>query len=294
MTGDGGQGDLRSNGPSPPVRPVDDQDLKRRRSKLPVLTPILVLSILALVGVTYQLPYYALGPGPVRPVDDLIRVPDDRAFASDGQFLLMSVSVRDVTPFEALRGWLDPDVDLIKAKKVIGAPPSEAARREFAVKLERDMAFSRHVAVDVAFRRLGIVVAEPGGASPPAAPPFEVEIDTGATGGASGGLALTLGVLDALTSGDLTGGHRVAVSGSIFVTGHVGDIDGIAQKTAAARSAGARYLLVAPGNYEEAVVHAGSKLEVLKVANLDEAIAALRQVGGDLGPQRAPAPAPTP
>lgn len=294
MTGGGGEGELGPNGPSPAGRQVENQGLKRRRSKLPVLIPVLVLSILALVGVTHQLPYYALGPGPVRPVGDVIRVPADRAFSSRGQFLLMSVSIRDVTALEAVQGWLDPDVDVIKAKKVIGAPPSEQTRQQFEVKLERDMAFSRHVAVNVAFRRLGIGVAEPGGASPPAGPPFEVEIDTGETGGASGGLALTLGVLDALTSGDLTGGHRVAVSGSIFVTGHVGDIDGIAQKTAAARSAGARYLLVAPRNYDEAVAHAGGKLEVLKVANLDEAIAALGRIGGDLGPQRAPAPAPIP
>ena len=123
----------------------------------------------------------------------------------------------------------------------------------------------------------------------PGIPPFDVTIDTGRTGGSSAGLALALGVLDALTAGDLTGGHRVAVSGSIFVTGHVGDVDGIAQKTAAARSAGATHLLVAPRNYDEAAARAGGRLTVLQVATVDEAIAALRGIGGELGPQRQPA-----
>ena len=279
---------------SEPLGQPADEPPKRRRSRLPWLIPVLVLSVLALVAVTKQLPYYAIGPGPVRPVDGLIQVPPDRAFPSKGQFLLMSVSLRDVTPFEAARGWLDPDVDVIKAQKVIGAPPTPQTKRVFEEKLGRDMVFSRNVAVDVALQRLEIPVPEPGQPPQPGVPPFEVKINTGETGGASGGLALTLGVLDTLTDGDLTGGHRVAVSGSIFITGHVGDIDGIAQKTAAARSAGARYMLVAPLNYDEALAHAGGKLKVLKVAHIDEAITALREIGGELGPQREPVPEPGP
>jgi len=51
---------------------------------------------------------------------------------------------------------------------------------------------------------------------------------------------------------------------------------------------------VAPLNYDEALAHAGSKLKVLKAANINEAIAALRGIGGELGLQREPGPQPGP
>lgn len=256
---------------------------------MPFLIPLLVLTVVALVAVTYHVNYFVIEPGSAQSVDDLIAVPADRAFPHRGTFLLMSVSLKDVTIFEALRGKLDPDVELLKMQKVIGAPPTKETQRQFDKQLTNDMVFSREIAVDVAFHRLGIAVPEPGQEPQPGVPPFEVKINTGKTGGASGGLALTLGVLDALGSGDLTGGHRVAVSGSIFITGAVGDIDGIAQKTAAARHAGADYMLVAPRNYQEAVDHAGGRLKVLKVGSIDEAITVLKTIGGEIGSVRAPA-----
>lgn len=247
-----------------------------------------MLSLLALGGVTYQLPYYAVGPGPAQPVVALVDVPAEHAFPQKGQFLLTSVSLRDVTVLAAVRGWADPDVDVVRARKIIGAEPTKETRRQFDTQLTRTMDFSRETAVEVAFRRLGIPFPEPQPGSPPAAPPFDVTIDTGRVGGASGGLALTLGLLDILTSGELTGGHRIAVSGTILFEGTVGDVDGIAQKTAAARAAGATHMLVAPRNHVEALAHAGNRLQVLQVANLDQAIAALATIGGELGVLRQP------
>jgi len=246
-----------------------------RRNLLPLLIPLLLVSLLALGAVTYHLPYYAIGPGPSHPVDSLIHVPPDRAFPHKGRFLLTTVSLRDVTVFEALRGWLDPDVDVIKIHRIIGTEPTKETLHKFDVHMQRDMQFSRETAVEVALGRLGIPIPQAGSAAPFAKPPFDVRIDTGKVGGASGGLALTLGIIDTLT-----GGHTIAVAGTILFEGTVGDVDGIAQKTAAARAAGAEYLLVAPRNYQTALAHAGHKLKVLKVANLDQALAALRAIGG--------------
>ena len=120
--------------------------------------------------------------------------------------------------------------------------------------------------------------------------PFEVTIDSGAIGGPSAGLAFTLGVLDALTAGELTGGRKVAVTGTIEIDGTVGDVGGVAQKTAAVRAAGAEYFLVPPKEFRDAKAHAGSRLTIVSVANLDEALAALGRLGGDvtaLGPSGA-------
>lgn len=112
--------------------------------------------------------------------------------------------------------------------------------------------------------------------------PFDVVIDSGTIGGPSAGLAFTLGVLDTLTAGELTGGKKIAATGTIEIDGRVGDVGGVVQKTAAVRDAGASVFLVPPGEYEDARGHAGSRLQVIKVTSLDDAIAALAGLGGDV------------
>ena len=112
--------------------------------------------------------------------------------------------------------------------------------------------------------------------------PLDVSIDSGTIGGPSAGLAFTLGVIDRLSAGELTGGRNVAVTGTIEIDGTVGDVGGVVQKTAAVRAEGVRWFLVPPGEYEQARRHAGRNLTVLKVATIDEAIEALGRIGGDI------------
>jgi PDZ domain-containing protein len=112
--------------------------------------------------------------------------------------------------------------------------------------------------------------------------PFDVVIDSGTIGGPSAGLAFTLGVLDTLSAGELTGGKRVAATGTIEIDGTVGDVGGVVQKTAAVRAAGAQVFLVPAGEYKQALAHAGSKLKVVKVTSLDQALVALARFGGDV------------
>jgi len=112
--------------------------------------------------------------------------------------------------------------------------------------------------------------------------PFAVTIDAGSIGGPSAGLAFTLGVIDELSNSDLTGGQVIAATGTIDSGGQVGDVGGVAQKTAAVRQSGAVAFLVPPGEYGEAVKHAGSHLKIIKVTTLEQALDALRSLGGDL------------
>jgi Lon-like protease len=112
--------------------------------------------------------------------------------------------------------------------------------------------------------------------------PFGVTIDAGNIGGPSAGLAFTLGVIDELTKTDLTGGRVIAATGTIGADGAVGDVGGVAQKTAAVRQSGAIAFLVPPGEYQEALKHAGSHLKVIQVKSLEQALDALRSLGGDL------------
>ena len=112
--------------------------------------------------------------------------------------------------------------------------------------------------------------------------PFDVDINSGNIGGPSAGLAFTLGVIDSLTAGELTGGRKVAVTGTIELDGRVGDVGGVAQKTSAVKAAGAEVFIVPAGEYEVARERAGSGLTVVKVTTLQEALDALGRLGGDL------------
>tara|TARA_Y100000741_G_scaffold38188_1_gene26652 strand:- start:1581 stop:2801 length:1221 start_codon:yes stop_codon:yes gene_type:complete len=110
--------------------------------------------------------------------------------------------------------------------------------------------------------------------------PFAVHVNTGAVGGNSAGLALTLSVLDLVTPGELTGGLQIATTGTISLNGDVGPIGGIVQKTITARRSGVDLFIVPTSEYPEAIKHA-KDLNVVGVDNLDQALTALAEAGGN-------------
>ena len=111
--------------------------------------------------------------------------------------------------------------------------------------------------------------------------PFEVAIDSGKVGGPSAGLEFALSILDQLTPGELTGGGKVAVTGTIELDGTVGPVGGVPQKTVTVRRAGAKLFLVPKEQVAEAQAKATDGVEVVGVGTLDEAIEALAARGGD-------------
>jgi PDZ domain-containing protein len=112
--------------------------------------------------------------------------------------------------------------------------------------------------------------------------PFPVSIDSAGIIGPSAGLAFTLGLLAKLDPADLTGGKRVAATGTMSIAGDVGDVGGVAQKTVAVRDAGAVLFLVPPQELAVAKAHAGPTLKVVAVSTIGQAVAALRSIGGHL------------
>ncbi len=110
--------------------------------------------------------------------------------------------------------------------------------------------------------------------------PVDVSVRTDRVGGNSAGLALTLAILEMLTPGDLTGGLKVATTGTIDIDGRVGPIGGIRQKVIAARRAGMDLFLVPGEELEEAQDQAGD-LMVEGVADLDDALRVLADLGGN-------------
>lgn len=120
--------------------------------------------------------------------------------------------------------------------------------------------------------------------------PVQVTIDSGRVGGPSAGLAFTLGVLDALTPGSLTGGAKIATTGTMEMDGRVGAVGGVHQKVVAAKRAGVDLMLVPSDEVDEARKYADG-LRIEPVDDLNQALDVLTTLGGG-NAVLPPAPAP--
>ncbi len=90
--------------------------------------------------------------------------------------------------------------------------------------------------------------------------PFSVTVNLNNIGGPSAGLAFTLGILDSLSGGGLTGGKTIAATGTICADGSVGEVGGVPQKTVAVENAGAKVFLVPEAELSQAKSKANSSL----------------------------------
>lgn len=113
-----------------------------------------------------------------------------------------------------------------------------------------------------------------------------IGIDPNDVGGPSAGLMFTLGIIDKLTPGGLTGGKTIAGTGTIDGFGQVGPIGGIQQKIAAVSGFGpsdapivnASYFLAPASECADAKAAAPKSLVVIRVDTLATAVAALKAI----------------
>ncbi len=110
--------------------------------------------------------------------------------------------------------------------------------------------------------------------------PARVTIDTNDIGGPSAGLAMTLSIIDELSRHSLTGGLKIAATGTIDQHGNVGDVGGVAEKTVAVQRAGATLFIVPQVEVATAKANAAPGLRIVGVTTLAQALRALEQRGG--------------
>ena len=106
-----------------------------------------------------KVPYYAISPGPVEEVADLVSVEGVPVYTTNGDLLLLTVGLREVNAFEYLEAELDPRVDLV-GRDVI-RPPGVTQEEATRTNLEA-MDQSIDAAVYVALTRLGYEVGFTG------------------------------------------------------------------------------------------------------------------------------------
>lgn len=113
--------------------------------------------------------------------------------------------------------------------------------------------------------------------------PVDVKFGTKDVGGPSAGMMFALGIYDILTPGALTGGTKVAGTGTIDSRGEVGPIGGIQQKLVGARRAGASWFLAPQSNCDEVVGHVPDGLRVVRTSTLHESRLAVEAIAAGRG-----------
>lgn len=108
--------------------------------------------------------------------------------------------------------------------------------------------------------------------------PFDIDIKLADVGGPSAGLMFSLGIIDKLTPGQLTGGKFVAGTGTIDDKGKVGPIGGINMKLVGARNAGARYFLTPDDNCKSAASDTPDGLTLVRVKTIGDAKKSLEMI----------------
>jgi PDZ domain-containing protein len=101
--------------------------------------------------------------------------------------------------------------------------------------------------------------------------PREVDIDLGAVGGPSAGLAFSLEILEQLGR-DVDHGYRVAATGEIELDGSVIPVGGLKQKTFGAREADADVFLVPAGDNATEARRYADGLRVIPVKSFQQAL----------------------
>jgi PDZ domain-containing protein len=109
--------------------------------------------------------------------------------------------------------------------------------------------------------------------------PFDVKIQIDNVGGPSAGTMFALGIIDTLTPGDLTGGQKIAGTGTIDEDGVVGPIGGIQQKLVGARQTGATWFLVPSDNCREVKGHTPDGLRTVRISTLADARQSVERIG---------------
>lgn len=101
--------------------------------------------------------------------------------------------------------------------------------------------------------------------------PVEVDMDSKNIGGPSAGMMFTLEIMNQLTPDhDLTGGRRIAGTGTIANDGTVGPIGGVRQKVFAAIDAGATVVFIPAANYADALDAADGNIEVVRIDTIED------------------------
>ncbi len=115
-----------------------------------------VLAMLAGVSIaawSMELPYFALSAGPVSDViDNVVLLDGADGFDTDGELMMLTVSVQGVNAYELVAAAADPTIDLLRQERLRDPDESDEEYRERGL---QQMDQSKENAIAVALERVG-------------------------------------------------------------------------------------------------------------------------------------------
>ncbi|MBV6698402.1 hypothetical protein KV557_14880 [Kitasatospora aureofaciens] len=243
------------------------------RTRALALCGALVAALFAVAGFV-PLPYTLTWPGLTadtlgsyhdKPVLTITGAP---LRTTEGELRMVTISATNpgerTTFWRSLEAWFDPKVAVRPTESVY--PQSNPAKAEEVT--AQQMAESQNSATTAALGYLHLSPAQ-----------VKVTVDLGDVGGPSAGQMLALGIVDKLAGdgkgGDLTGGLKIAGTGTIDDEGAIGAVGGVPLKTQAAARDGATVFLVPRDECTDAKVNKPATLRLVPVDTLGDAVSAL-------------------
>ncbi|MFH8347202.1 S16 family serine protease [Streptomyces sp. NPDC018045] len=167
---------------------------------------------------------------------------------------------------DVVKGWFRTDQAVMPVESVY--PVGDTAEKAVEHNL-KDMRSSQDVATRAALNYLHKSDKD-----------VRVRLDLGTIGGPSAGLLFSLGIIDKLVGdgkgGDLTGGRKIAGTGTITADGEVGAVGGVSLKTQAAGRDGATVFLVPRSECKDAQAELPEGLRLVPVSTLSGTVDALK------------------
>lgn len=113
--------------------------------------------------------------------------------------------------------------------------------------------------------------------------PFDLQIRLEKIGGPSAGLVFALGIINALSDTDTTGGEKIAATGALDYAAQVIPIGGVKQKMFGAKRDGASWFLVPEKNCPSVIGNEPEGLRVVPVGTLEEGVSAVDAIASGAG-----------
>jgi PDZ domain-containing protein len=214
--------------------------------------------------------FVILTPGKATPLfPSVLKVSEHPSYQSSGQIYLLTIMITNpdtyVPGFYIARCWMRGDC--MTFPRSVYYQRDTNNEKEIATSRE-EMKGSQNIALDAARKEIARRYPDVDLSQ---LEDENVKVSLKNTGGPSGGLIFSLGIIELLTPGDLLKGRKVAGTGTITADGVVGPIGGVVEKIIGAKKAGASLLLISRENCQELPAKVEG-IEVVAVDTLDEAI----------------------
>ena len=245
----------------------------RRTSRI---TRVLI-SLFLIAPLVLPVNFVLINPGEGNPLfPKMLKVNSVKTYPVDGQMFLLSIWVTNpqtlVLGFQVLHCWIKPTC-VVTPRSVI-YPKATDDKAELA-EGAKEMKQSQNSAIVATKKLFAKKYPELNLAGLTDA---SLKVSLKDTGGPSGGLIFSLGLVELLAPENLLQGRKIAATGTISKSGAVGAIGGVQEKIVAARAAGVELLFISRENCDE-ISGEVDGLKVIAVSTLEEAYLALKGGG---------------